>query len=250
MIRVEACEINSVRHCVNRCSNCNHASAFADPYEMLPEILDRDLNAMKKIMHVRFFCIQGGEPMLHSKLMEMMRVLAESGMADQPAILTNARLSRQMPEEFWSYLGSNKFELRVSVYPNLDPTIKPYVDEKSAKYGFRVRWQIINSFVKIFAKHNDPQTIYKHCPWRRCLTIHDGYFYLCPLSTFWPSEFMNLPAHIDGISIDGITEVGLQQFLNRETFLESCRICSGAGSERVDWHENRTKEEWLKEAGI
>lgn len=250
MIKLEVLEINATRHCVNRCANCNHASAFAEPYEMSPEVLDRDLKALSKIARIRYLSMQGGEPMLHTRLMDMLTVMINARMCEQPWILTNARLSLKMKEEFWEFIGKHRFEFRVSEYPNLEPVVKPYVEKKAKIYGFSTRWQYIDSFVKVFAKHNDPQAIFNRCPWTKCYTVHEGFFYKCPLTTFWPSEFMGLPATIDGIPIEGITESSFNEFVNSTKFLESCRICSGADGARVKWHENSNREEWLKEAEV
>ena len=65
---------------------------------------------------------------------------------------------------------------------------------------------------------------YFGCPWNRCTTIHEGYFYLCPLSTFWPEQFMrrsekwkDISPTVDGLAIEGMTDERLQAFLNRQS---------------------------------
>lgn len=144
----------------------------------------------------------------------------------------------------------------MSCYPDLAPDIVPWITEVAQKFGFFVRPQTINAFKPVFRSVPDGST-YHGCPWNRCLTIHEGYFYLCPLSTFWPEQFMrrsekwkDISPTVDGIAIDGMTDERLGAFMDRRHPLESCKICSGATGDSIAWHQNSSKEEWEAEAGI
>lgn len=243
------CEINATRACQNACVGCNHASTrFTEPYYMAPEVLKRDLDVMKNHIRTKLLFVQGGEPLLHPKVVELLRLCIESGIAKQAGVLTNGKLLPRMNDDFWELLRDGHCELRMSVYPDLDPTIVQFALDKGQQFGFFVRPQPINSFKPLFLK-NDGRT-YHGCPWNRCLTIHEGYFYLCPLTAFFPKQFMGLPEHIDGIQIEGMTDDRLQVALNRRTPLETCKICAGAKGEDIPWHQNKTKSEWLTEAGM
>lgn len=243
------CEINAVRHCTNACVACNHASTrYTEHYFMDPSVLKRDLDVMKNNLRTKLLFVQGGEPLLHPDITEMMGMCFDSGIAKQCGCLTNGKLLKQMKDDFWEMLATRKMELRMSCYPDLDPTIVPFVEEKAQKWGFFVRPQQIGSFKPLFLK-NDGRT-YFGCPWNRCLTIHEGYFYLCPLTAFFPKQFMGLPEHIDGIPIEGMTDDRLRDALNRNTPLETCKICAGARGTDISWHQNKSKEEWETEAGV
>ena len=63
-------------------------------------------------------------------------------------------------------------------------------------------------------------------------------------------KFRHLPATVDGIPIEGMTDDILDMFLKRREPLESCKICSGARGESIPWHQNKNREEWEKEAGV
>ncbi len=251
------CEINAVRHCTNACVACNHASTrYTEKYFMEPAVLKRDLDTMKLHLRTKLLFVQGGEPLLHPKISEMIQMCHDSGIAKQCGVLTNGKLLKQMTDEFWETLSRHEMELRMSCYPDLDPSIVPFVQEKAQKWGFFVRPQEINAFKPVFRSVPDGSTYYG-CPWRRCLTIHEGYFYLCPLSTFWPEQFMrrseqwkDISATVDGLAIEGMTDDKLGTFLKRQEPLESCKICSGATGDSIPWHQNNSKEEWEREAGI
>ena len=215
---------------------------------MSPEVLKRDLDVMKNHLRTKLLFVQGGEPLLHPKVVELLRLCIESGIAKQAGVLTNGKLLPRMNDDFWEMLRDGRCELRMSCYPDLDPSIVPFAQDMAAKWGFSVRPQQIGAFRPLFLK-NDGST-YHGCPWNRCLTIHEGFFYLCPLTAFFPKQFMGLPETIDGIAIEGMTDERLQTALSRTEPLETCKICAGARGESIPWHQNKTKAEWLTEAGM
>lgn len=243
-------EINATRSCTNACVACNHSSTlFTAKYFMEPAVLARDLDVMKNHLRVKLMMIQGGEPLLHPKVVELMEIMAQSKIGSWCGVLTNGKLLPRMKEDFWLKLGEYKMELRMSCYPDLDPEIVPFATAQSEKYGFSIRPQTINAFMPLFRKVPDGSTYYG-CPWNRCLTCHEGWFYLCPLTAFFPKQYMNLPEHIDGIPIPGMTDDRLSKFLSRDKPLETCKICAGATGPAIPWHQNKNKEEWEKEAGL
>lgn len=253
MIFTDRCEVNITRHCNNSCACCNHASPLAEPYFMEPETLRRDLTVLNRIMHTGFFCLQGGEPLLNPKVMEFLDVQDQSGFADQYGMLSNGKLLSRMPEEFFKRCGElarpgKKFELRVSVYANFDAKeLEPSIS-KSVKYGFEIRPGPTPVFWKLFQEQSDGGLRnWQTCYARGCHTVHEGYFYHCPLAAFFPKQFHGWDEHIDGISLDGITEPQLKAFLDRPEPLKTCSRCT-AGSIGIAWHETRDRETWMKEA--
>lgn len=249
-------ELNLTRHCNFHCCNCNHASAFADAYTMTPDVVRRDVGVMKDHLKVKLFMAQGGEPTLNKHLVEILGIMYDAQMARQCGVLSNGSRLKKMGDDLWEMLATRKMELRLSIYPDLDPSIVPFALEMGQKWGFFVRPQEINSFKPVFASVPDGRT-YHGCPWNRCLTIHENFFFLCPLSAFWPEQFMrreekwkDISSTVDGIEITGMTDERLQEFLNRRHPLESCKICSGGRGPDIPHHQNRSKEEWELEAGI
>lgn len=248
MIEQPAIEINVTRHCTNRCVQCNHGSAYVQSYYMKPETLERDLAGVAPFLHADFICLQGGEPLLHPQIIELLDVCAGSRVSRTVGVLSNGQLVRTMPESFWAKLGQVHGEFRMSCYPNLAEDKIQFAVEKSRQHGFRIRPQIISSFLKIFTDQKDPAGAYRNCPWNRCLTVHEGWFYLCPLSAFFPAQYMNLPANVDGIPIAGLTEQRLAGFLAKADPLQTCSICTGARAERIDWREIHSDKEWMMDA--
>jgi hypothetical protein len=256
MIFIDKCEINVCRHCNNHCAYCNHGSPLAKPYFMDPETLRRDLAALSPRLHIGFLCLQGGEPLLHPRVMELMDVAKDSGIADQHGFLSNGRLLHKMPEEFFRKcgqmkVGDKKLEFRVSVYANLDVKTLEEPTRKAEQYGFEVRPGNTPIFWKLFYEQKDGGAgVWNVCPCKTCYTIHEGYFYHCPLAAFFPEQFWGLDPHVDGLPLAGLTEKSAAEFLARRTPLVSCTHCAGANNSRNSWHETFNREEWMKEATV
>lgn len=250
MIKTAVLEVNLTRHCTNRCVCCNHASAFAEKYYMPEKIMERDLKNLSKVLHTAFFCLQGGEPLLHPGILDMMDIAFRSGIADRYGILTNGKLLPNMPEEFWSKCKAMEIELRVSVYANLSVESLEYATRKAQSHGINFRPGSIGGFFKVLGNYPNGES-FNRCPWVTCHTVHEGYFYICPISTFWPEKFLGLTKTIDGFWIgENTDEQALLGFIQRKEPLQSCRRCTGGSAPAVPWHECNTEQQWLQESSV
>jgi len=250
------CEINLTRHCTNSCSSCNHGSTkFTPKWFMDPVVLKEDLDTMKQYLRTKLLFCQGGEPLLHPKLVELMGICYDSGIARHYGVLSNGKLLKRMGDDFWEMLATRKMELRLSVYPDLPEDIVPFALEKAQKWGFHCHPQVLDAFKPVFRSEPTGQSFFG-CPWRYCLTIHCGYFYRCPLTAFWPEymrrseKWKDLPDTVDAIPIPGMTDEKLDEFLKRNVPFESCKICSGATGPSIPITQVPNKDQWEKEAGI
>lgn len=246
MYRHHTLEANVVRHCNNRCVACSHGAPVSPFYEMSPDVLRRDLTALRQVFHCTEFWVLGGEPLLHGRLMEIFRVIHESGICDRVGILTNAKLIDRCSDEFWH----NIHILRISQYPNLPQRMIDVCRQKCAQYNIPFQHQIPTKFYTCLG-HPDPQSNFNNCIWKaNCWTLHEGYLYLCPEAVFWPELFMNMPDLRDGLSVlEGLTEQKIHEHATKTAPYVACRICDSY-TQQMDWHEStgRTKEEWIAES--
>lgn len=252
-------ETNLTRHCNNGCTSCNHGSPIADKYYMPLATLARDLKRLGEVAHFEFFCLQGGEPLLHPEIIQAMGTAVASGIADKYGILTNGKLLPKMPEEFWIFAGIHKFEIRLSHYPNLPADVIPVARARAEQFGVDLRVSNeFETFLKMFTKHTDGgQKVWDGCPWKRCYTVHEGYFYHCPIAAFFPGQFpekFDVPPtvpHVDGYPLDTISEATFTNLiLNHPRPLKSCEICTGGMNIRIPWSETRKREEWIAKSTV
>jgi hypothetical protein len=254
MLVTQRLEINITRHCNNRCAACNHGSSLAGPYAMPPETLRRDLAILKPFFRTRLLCLQGGEPLLHKGVIDLLDVIGQSGIAEQYAILTNGRLLFRMPDEFYSKcaslkVGDKPFELRVTAYPNLNMDTLALPARKSKELGFTFQVNPKAEFWKLFKQQPDGgREIWRTCYARTCHTLHEGWFYHCPLSCFFPKQFFGWDEHVDGISLDGITEASMSAFLSQKEPTKTCSRCAGGPGVVIPWHETTNVDDWMRAA--
>lgn len=245
MISRPTLEANVVRHCLNRCANCSHASPWAEPYLMPPDVLAQDLDALAQFMRVKQFFLLGGEPLLHPQILDLIDVANASPIADETCILTNGQLLRQMPDALWQKVDF----IRISAYPGkFNRDDEAFVAGKSKQHGcgFGVDW--ISTFWQQF--ENSDGKHFLQCPWReRCLTVHDHYLFLCPAAAFFPERFMGLPFGTDGLPLEGLTEQKLGAYFDRVEPFQTCHICHSFVRQEP-WREVKTMEEWLNTSKV
>lgn len=245
MIEIGHLDLNIVRHCNMRCASCSHASPFVEPWYMDLETAQRDLETLRPILHPHSVAIVGGEPTLHPKLVDFIKLVKLIRMDDRCMVITNGKLLPKMKDDFWKEVEI----LKVSVYATLNPEVLRLCERKVEEFKYDLVTEEFPEFFQQFADVPDGSSFYD-CPWKTdCFTVHRGYFHLCPQSTFFPKQFMGLCEHIDGLPLDGITEEKLRAFMDRKEPFNACRICRGYTTKKT-WKESKTKAEWLAESTI
>ena len=237
-------EANVVRHCNNRCVACSHASPFQPlGYEMSAATLERDLKAMARVVHADKFKLLGGEPLLHSDLLGLLKVAKASGVADVVNVTTNGKLLSRQPDAFWKAIDN----LYLSVYPNLDPEVEPMARRKCAEHGVTIDVMVTNSFFLQFKRvPDDGRNSFACCNWRHhCWMVHEGKLYLCPQAAFFTDRFMGLPQDFDGLSLDGITDESLAAYVGRTEPFAACRVCRST-SHQTPWAQAASEAEWIE----
>lgn len=233
-------DLNVAAGCNFSCVSCSHASPINDRWFMTPEEMERDLDAVKSLMHFHRLQMVGGEPTLNKQLPELMKVARASGVGDEIMVITNGSLLTKMPHEFWLELDT----LQLSIYPSLNPAIPAFAKAKCEQFGKAFFSTVYTGFYKqIRAEPNNGQHFHS-CHWRNdCWTLHRGAFYFCPQSTFFPKALLGHES-IDGLLVDGITEDKLEAFLTRKEPLESCRVCIANEMKTAPWSEIHGHKEW------
>lgn len=256
MIKLGNLESNLARHCNLACTSCNHGSAVAPRWFMTPQSMANDLKLLGRVAHFSFHCLQGGEPLLNPDFLEFMDVQAQSGIADNYGMLTNGVLLDRMPEEFWLKAKRMNYEIRVSVYPALKTETLQFARAKAKELDLNFRpSNEFESFLKMF--HDNPNggaEVWKICPWKRCWTVHEGYFFNCPQAAFLPQQFPEKFPHVlnpylagvpDGVRLEDLTEEKLRWMMSHEEPLLACANCTGGTNVRIPWSQTRKREEWL-----
>lgn len=246
MIEIVHLDANLTMHCNFSCTACSHVSPLHKPWFMALEDFERDLLALKPILKVRNLNLVGGEPLLHPRLLDFMRLAKSIRIDEQTHVITNGSLLPRMPEEFWQELEF----LKISIYAKLSNEVVDLARAKGKQYGFGIEATEFKDFYLQLTAPTDGRQSFENCPWKTdCYTVHKGHFTLCPQSTFFPKTLMSLPEHIDGLPLEGITEEKLRAFMNRTEPFSSCTICTGSRAHSIPWRES-ARDKWIAEATL
>jgi len=239
-------ETNITLACQNKCVACNHFIPVQRTWFIEPEDLKRDLEIAAKIVHFERYNLVGGEPMLHPRLMELLHILKDSGIADTIEITSNGQAIESMPDEFFQILD----ELILTPYKMTSEQIQ-YTKDKCAEFGLALQWHpVIFTEVAYARKASQIDAFhrYKACWYNVNRHVIDGgYFYRCCTAPFIPVLMLGLEKEHDGIPLDGLTEEQLDEYLNQSITPEACYVCASNCGRQLPWREV-SRENWFKES--
>lgn len=228
-VRTRSLEIHLVDHCNLRCKGCCTLSPFLRERFVDPERMRADLALARRVLRPEFLKLTGGEPLLHPRIVECIRVAKASEVASTVSVTTNGILLPRMSDEFWSELD----HLTLSLYPGIR-VAEGIVRAKCSEHGVELRIKRQDEFedLTLDAPRADEAVtwdVYSRC-WmkRRCHLLRDGVFYMCTRPPHFAAAF-RAPGLSDGVTLH--EGPGLLQdvlwYLEREEPLDSCRRCWG-----------------------
>lgn len=257
MIQLPHLETNVTIACQHRCVACNHFVPIQvrdfKASMVRPEMLARDLAIFSTIVRVHGYALIGGEPLLHPEIVTLMEIANESGIADRVEVWTNGAALREMGDDFWKAADV----LVVSAYPGkLDDDELGWIGAACQESGTTLIVKDERT-VPNFSRLLEPkpttgealQRKYDHCFFKSYSRVLDhGYFFRCCTSPFIPKLLLDQPFGTDGIAIEGLTEAGLQAFLDLSEPMVSCGICAGRAGrgQPIAWREVKDPNEWLR----
>jgi len=257
MLRIPHLETDVTTACQLSCVACNHhvplyRHARTEHLHATPDVLERDLGHLATIMHADRWAAIGGEPLLHHRLVDLLRAARASGVADELEVWTNGLLLRRQGPGFWKAFDW----LVLSVYPGrLSDEDVAWTEARCRDAGVKLR---------VVDERRSPnfKTLLEPVPtgtgatrkkFQGCFFRHysraanNGWFFTCCCATHMPVLVQGRPFGSDGVRIEGLTEIGLRAYLEREEPLQACSICAGRDTARsIPWREERDPVRWLR----
>ena len=252
-------EINVTTHCNLKCYGCGRGSpAYAETYTALPELTD-DLSALSKVLHADEFKLAGGEPLQHPRILDIIDVVRDSGIATYITLITNGVLLHQAQDELWKKID----RLWVSVYPGVTRKLsEAEIISLGSKHGVKVWYKVTDTFTRRMLNSENidrelVRQIYSSCYQTvGCHSIYNGRYYKCasgPLVPSWLGRVgFNAPDFSrDGVSLrnNGNLRQELEDYLNSDDPLTACRFCLGGAGKRFENRQLNAEgvREWLAE---
>ncbi len=248
IVYTRAIEINAVRHCNLSCRSCSHSSPIASCSEYDFKDIEKDLSKLSQYLHSEFVRLLGGEPLLHSNFLEVLKAIKQTNISDKICLVTNGLLLDNISDEMLKYID----KIEISIYPlnkNLLQKIKNNALKLPEK-GVKVRILEYSNFRESISQHSTDnqelkQLIYETCQvahnWR-CITVDNGRIYRCPQSMIYSEKNNNLS---DSICISELSNIyDLLTFLENNNYLNSCSCCFGSVGKKIN-HQQIKRDEWI-----
>ena len=225
-------------HCNLRCAECCSLSPYLDRRLVTPEAMAEDLRRACRVLAPTYLKLVGGEPLLHPKLLECLRLAKALDVAPILSVTTNGLLIRSMPDEFWTLLNA----LTLSLYPSpvLPSDLMDFIFRQTRRFNVTLNIKRQSLFVCMTRwdrSENTAETtaIFAGCWLRsRCHIVQEGRFYQCTRPPHFHTLFHERkPFDRDGVVLhDGLSlKQEILDDLVRTEPLEACRYCHGGNAE-------------------
>lgn len=257
-------DMHVVDHCNLRCAGCVHYSPLAGPRFYDPEAIAHDLGLLAAVPGVEDFfealCIMGGEPTLHPRLPEILRLSRERLPHMTLFLDTNGLLLRRMPDEFWRAMAEADIRLVISPYP-VGVDYPPLVELAEA-HGVRaaLAGDVTGSergkevfFHIALDEHGtqDPTYASNRCPFGgNYVQLHNGALYPCQVAAYHATlnaEFGTALASSDDdrLPLESITSTEQIDTFRRSAH-PMCRFCDNDQLAVDSWRRSRReRSEWF-----
>lgn len=225
-------------HCNLSCKGCSNLSSRLKKFFVAPYAVARDLSMLARVYDPECIVLNGGEPLLHPDLIEVIDAVRGSGISQYVKVVTNGILLSRMPREFWQRVD----EVVISLYPTtmVDHEKIKTCHRKAKEHGVRIVLRYSDIFREKFAElgtsdHQLVQRIYRTCQtthfWR-CHILCDGHFFRCPQGALIPKVIESVDApdtFKDGVRISGDNNLlgTIKRYLSSKRPLNSCYRCLG-----------------------
>lgn len=121
MLRRPTLDVDLVNHCNLNCASCCHYSPIAEPGFLSLDDYEHDLSLLARIEGVEEFfnalCLMGGEPLLHPRLADFVRLTRRRLPLMTIRLVTNGLLLGSAPAELWEALRDVGAEVLITPYP-------------------------------------------------------------------------------------------------------------------------------------
>ncbi len=194
--RIDNLEIHLTHSCNLTCESCSHYSNYGHKGSLSLEEAERWMSNWNRRLRPRMFSLLGGEPSLHSDLVDFMALARRSWPRTHLRLVTNGFFLHRHPAlpvflqrdpDAAIYLsihhGSPEYQERIL-------PIKVLLKEWASRYNVRVRtyqshknwtrrYQGSGAGMEPFA-HGKPRQSWENCPARFCPQLFEGKIWKCP----------------------------------------------------------------------
>ncbi|MDR1389685.1 MAG: radical SAM protein [Treponema sp.] len=228
-------EVHICEHCNLNCASCNHFSPLAGESYLNVESYQKDCARISDLTKVELVRLMGGEPLLHPRLVEIVKISRRFFDTAHIEIVTNGILLPRQPAAFWETCKEEAVTVFISKYPvklDLDA-----IDDLAKQYGVQIVYTTNIDKTNTWRKEpldvsgaGKAKTNFMVCyKANNCIQLKDGKLFTCQQAAYINhfNDFFHTSLEItnkDYISIyEAATIDEIARFLARP--IPFCRYC-------------------------
>ncbi len=175
-------------HCNLNCKGCTHFSNIAEKHLADPEQYRAEVTRLTEVFSgINEIYLLGGEPLLHPKLDEFIRITRSAFPASRINVMTNGVLVSRMPESFWDAMRESGAWLLCDDYPV--GATKEDITAVVEAHGVLLEWtDPREEFFKLpidLSGSQDEAVSFRRCRGvMNCPVLRDGRIYPCAYTAF------------------------------------------------------------------
>ena len=251
-------------HCNLRCAGCLHFAPLAEERFLDLEEYERDLGRLAVVKDIAGYfgaiALMGGEPLLHPRIVDVMRTTRSFLPGERVSLCTNGLLLRRMDDAFWDALAEYSIELAISPYPiRMDyEALAELARSKGAKAFFTGDITGADRDKEVFMRlaldprgECDPAQSFISCPFGGYyLQLAHGSIWSCQVAAHHGSFARRFGFQMhddpdDALPLDAITSADDIETFRRRSH-PMCRYCNNDALTIAQWEQSKFEaEEWL-----
>lgn len=232
-------QIDVTNKCTLSCGECNrHIPYFKDHgnWFLSANELISDLQKLTTVLDFPVINFEGGEPLLHPNIIDLVRAAREHNFSKKIGITTNGELANKFTDELIGEIDI----VQLSLYPNCSQKHLDLIS-KLREFGKEVIITPISDFYNSFRKtREEPRPCWLY---RKCYNYAYGHVFRCPAV-----YSINLITHgkiIDGVDLkDDNFKSQIDMMMLEDSVYDACHYCDIPKVNKTKWFETN-KDDWI-----
>jgi len=185
--RLDYVEVRITDHCNLNCRSCAQLSPLAEPVYIETVVFTNDFQRLHAITggDIKTIRLMGGEPLLHPRLVELMRIVRDIFGGSRIVLVTNGILLSKQDDDFWNTCRDKNIEILISHYPvKIDYESLLTVSKKhkvKLRYATKKPQVMCKWTFDVYGKQDAKKNFYKCYFGNNCIQIDNGRLYNCSL---------------------------------------------------------------------
>lgn len=180
-------QVDITRHCNLNCIYCGNYSPLAKKEFLDLEEYQKDLSRLSELFHgeAKRILLQGGEPLLHPKISEILEITRKHFPLGEIRVITNGIPLPSMKDDFWESCRTNRIMITPTEYPlTFDYEMCRALAEKHGvvyiSHTSKDEEKKMGKLLVSLTAMDRPERNFAHCDSaNRCITLSHGKMYTC-----------------------------------------------------------------------